>query len=111
MAHVYLSYSRQDTSFVDLIEVDLNDQGHVVWRDSSKIRQGEDWAAAIAEALEDTYAMVIVLSNNALNSEWVLQEIESARDLDKSVVLTIIEECAVPASLEEAATVVPQIEY
>jgi HEAT repeat protein len=105
MAHVYLSYSRQDTSFVDLIEVDLNDQGHVVWRDSSNIRQGDDWGGAIAEALVDAYAVVIVLSNNALNSEWVLQEIELARDLDKSMVLTIIGECPVPASLEEAATV------
>ncbi len=105
MAHVYLSYSRQDTSFVDLIEVDLNDQGHAVWRDSSKIRQGEDWGEALSGAIDEAYTVVVVLSNNAINSEWVLQEIESARDQDKSIVLTVIEECPVPATLEEEAAV------
>ena len=53
MAHVYISYSREDGDFVDLIEADLSDRGHDTWRDTSDIHAGNDWGEAIAAYVKE----------------------------------------------------------
>jgi hypothetical protein len=51
MAHIYISNSRQDSDFVDLIENGKSERFHNVWRDTSSVLEGEAWGEAINAAL------------------------------------------------------------
>ncbi len=105
MPHIYLSYSRQDADFVDLIETDLNERGHPVWRDTSKIQGDQDWSTAISQALQSGYALVVAYSDRAAESDWVKQEVETARQAGIPIVLLLLEDCDLPAFLREATLV------
>ncbi len=105
MAHVYLSYSRQDTDFIDLIEADLNERGHPVWRDTSNIRAHESWNEAIQNALCNAYAIVVAYSSHAAQSNWVAQEIQYAQENQIPIVLLVLEPCEVPDSVRDAPVI------
>ncbi len=105
MAHVYLSYSRQDNDFVDLIENDLSERGHVVWRDTSSVSEEDDWGEAIGKALQSAYALAVAVTEISLSSDWIQQEISSAQSSDTPVVLLLLEDCEVPSELKEASLV------
>ncbi len=102
MAHVYLSYSRQDNDSVDLIENDLSERGHVVWRDTSSVSEEDDWGEAIGKALQSAYALAVAVTEISLSSDWIRQEISSAQSSDTPVVLLLLEDCEVPSELKEA---------
>jgi len=74
MPHVFISYSRQDTEFVEKLERDLNQRGITTWRDKSSIVGGEEWYKAIVRGIHDAYAMVQVVSEASDLSKWVLRE-------------------------------------
>lgn len=74
MAHVFISYSRKDTIFVEKLERDLHKNGIKIWRDAHNIPGGEKWYQSIVDGLEDSYAMVCVISPDADQSRWVLRE-------------------------------------
>ena len=48
----FISYARKDSSFVMRLTKDLQDAGVEVWLDKTSIDPGEDWDAAIEEAME-----------------------------------------------------------
>ncbi len=90
MAHVYLSYAREDSDFVSLLEEDLNDREHPTWRDTKQIAPGQNWDEAIHEALEQAYVLVIVLSAGSANSDWVKKEVAFAQQNQTPVIIAQI---------------------
>lgn len=78
MPHTYMSYARDDAEVVDLIAAELETRGHTVWRDTSDIGEGHDWGEAIESALASAYAVVVVVTEHAVKSEWVEREVEIA---------------------------------
>lgn len=102
MSHVYISYSREDSDFVDLIEGDLLERDHQAWRDTSSIEEGVQWEDAITTALDNAYALIVVLSEPSLHSEWIQQEIEQAHENETPIVVAQLDACEVPASLSDA---------
>lgn len=105
MSHVYLSYSRRDADFVDRVEADLNEQGHPVWRDVSGVQQDERWDTAIAAALDSAYAVLVVLSRNGLDSDWVAMEMAVASRAKTPFVVLLMEPCDLPQALRDGPMV------
>jgi hypothetical protein len=62
MPHVFISYSRKDTEFVETLERDLNAQGIVTWRDTSSIVGGEEWYKAIVRGIHNAYVVIQVVT-------------------------------------------------
>ncbi len=76
MPHIFLSYSRKDTEFVDKLERDLNARGIVTWRDRSGIPPGSpEWHNEIADALDDASAVVLIVTESSDESRWVAREV------------------------------------
>lgn len=50
--NIFLSYGHDIEPFASRIKKELEDMGHVVWRDSDFIRTGSDWAEKIRDALK-----------------------------------------------------------
>ena len=69
-----LSYSRNDTMFVDWLWQELDAIGQAVWLDRKDIQPGDVWDDMIDTALKSCPTLLLVLSSQAMASENVAQE-------------------------------------
>ena len=72
---VFISYAHTDTSLARKVTNALEKTGLDVWSAEREILPGDNWAKKIAEALEESDAMVVLLTQDALRSKVVQQEI------------------------------------
>lgn len=88
---VFISYSHKDTAFAQQLIADLNAAGHACWIDTSEIKGGDEWIMTIAEGILNSYAFVPIVSQSALESRWVQDEILWARQKQKRIIPVILE--------------------
>jgi TIR domain len=104
MARLFISYSRRDADIAYNLVSQLRMYGYDVWVDDERIKLGEDWTRSIQKAIEEADYILVLLSPNALQSEWIHSEIRGALDLKKSIIPVLIEgneETSIPLSLRE----------
>ncbi len=99
MQKIFISYSRKDIGFVRKLAGDLEKLGYEVWWDVSDLRGGDDWVRVIPEAIEASQYFLVVLSPNALTSEWVRKEYTQALTSKKKVIPLMLTASRVPFSL------------
>ena len=75
---VFLSYARPDREVAKELASHLKEAGHNVWFADGALFPGENWALGVGKALNDSEAMVVLLSPQAMKSEWVRKDIEFA---------------------------------
>ena len=56
----------------------LQDEGLEVWDSDLNLLPGDNWAAEVARALEESEAMVVLMTADAFSSPWVRREMEYA---------------------------------
>ena len=74
---VFISHSHKDEALAKKVATILQEDGLDVW-DENEILPGENWAEKIAQALNESKAMIVLLTPEALQSRWVQYEIEYA---------------------------------
>jgi len=88
---VFISYGREDDSVVRRIVKYLRENGITVWLDNEKLIPGtRDWEAEIEKALINASAVIVVLSPNSKNSEWVRREIGFAENFEKLIIPVLV---------------------
>ncbi len=101
--HVFLSYSRQDTEMMYRVRDGLRAAGLLVWTDDTGLEPGTpSWEAAIQEAIREAGCMVVLLSPDAMDSEWVTRESAFAATWDLRIFPVLVrgnERSAVPLRL------------
>ncbi len=75
---VFLSYASKDSSLAGEIASALEIKGFDVWNSQTEILPGDNFAEKISDALEESDAMVVLLSPASLESQNVLWEIDYA---------------------------------
>jgi hypothetical protein len=75
---VFLSYSTADEDFAKKLGSHLSMRGIEVWDPSEQLLPGDNWALKIGQALEESRAMIVLLSPDSMKSEWVRRDIEYA---------------------------------
>jgi uncharacterized protein YjbI with pentapeptide repeats len=81
---LFISYSHVDSRFVDQIEERLNDMGIRFWRDVHQATAGR-LEKQINKAIRSNPTVLVILSENSLNSYWVEHEVRTALDLEKEL--------------------------
>ncbi len=104
MSHIFVSYKREDSEFV-LKEVIRLQRTYRVWWDKTSIVGGEDWEKAIRAGLEDSVALLVVLSPKAVESPYVRFEYETALDSGIPVIPVMIEPCDIPVRLRKVQVI------
>jgi HEAT repeat protein len=104
MAHIYLSYSNQNSELIDLIQDDLQGRAYVLWRDTVNIARDEDWQSAIMEAMTNAHTMIVAASQQSVNSDIVNQEIAAAITQQIGLVVVLLDDCTLPEKLKAAAS-------
>ncbi len=99
MSHLFISYSHADaihlTNFVDKLKNSgFKDHGEDkdIWIDASGIEGGEEWREEIDKALEESFAVVILLTTNSVKSTFVLYEWAWALGNNVRVIPILVEE-------------------
>lgn len=103
---VFISYSTIDSDFVDKLSKELVERRINVWLDKWAMKPGDSLLDKIQEGIAEASYLLVVLSNNSLESEWCKCELKSAimRELEERKVIVIpilIEKCDIPLFLKE----------
>lgn len=78
---LFISYSHADSRFIDAIEKHLNERGIRFWRDIHHATAGR-LEKVIDRAIKHNPTVLLVLSKNSVNSDWVQHEARLARKLE-----------------------------
>lgn len=97
---LFISYSRKDGAFVDRLEVLLNEKGIRFWRDIHDATSGR-LERQIEQAIRHNPTVLLVLSENALQSDWVQHEVRQARGLEKELGRDVLCPVALDASWKD----------
>lgn len=76
--HIFLSYSRKDVQFMAVVRDHLRSQQLQVWTDESLQPGTPDWERAIEQKISTAGCVVVILSPDSRNSEWVSRELAMA---------------------------------
>jgi hypothetical protein len=103
---VFISYSSKDSSFAERLALSLVESRIHVWIDKWEIKPGDSLIDKIQGALTKSSFLLVILSENSVNSEWCKKELNSGliREIEsKEVVLipVLLEKCEVPLFLKE----------
>jgi len=88
MAKLFLSYDHRDADLARPIATALEKAGHEVWWDRH-IRGGSQFSKEIERALAGADAVVVLWSERSIESPWVRDEAEAARDSGRLVPVRI----------------------
>lgn len=75
MADIFLSYSRTDIEVMLQVRTKLEGAGLSVWTDEDLEPGTINWQSEVERIIKEVVAMVIILSPEARNSEWLSREL------------------------------------
>ena len=75
---VFMSHSDSDAMLAARVSDALENNGLEVWDPDRELFPGDNWAAEVARALEESDAMVVLLTPATAGSRWVKRDIEYA---------------------------------
>ena len=106
MSGIFLSHSHKDKDFVRKLAFDLRKAGAKVWFDEAELKVGDSLIEKISEGLEEMEYVGAVISESAINSKWVNQELRVAltdeMKLGRVKVLPfLVEDCDLPPFLKD----------
>ncbi|GAA0958438.1 TIR domain-containing protein [Virgisporangium aurantiacum] len=87
--HVFVSHSHRDKDYVRRLVEHLRAAGLLVW-DDDDIVAGERWDRRVRERIASCAALVLVMTHEADESEWVAEEIDHARRLGKPILALLL---------------------
>jgi hypothetical protein len=72
--HIFVSHSKEDGDFAELLKLRLEREGHEAWVDTDRLDPGVDWRLEIDQAIKDSTAVLAIMSPDARASEYVTYE-------------------------------------
>lgn len=72
--HLFISHSKVDGDFAELLKLRLEREGYEAWIDVDRIGPGVDWRAEIDDAIKQSLVVIAVMSPEARQSEYVTYE-------------------------------------
>jgi hypothetical protein len=106
---LFISYSHKDSAFVDAMEKRLDEKGIRFWRDIHDATAGR-LEKVVDRAMRQNPTVLLVLSENSVQSDWVEHEARPARELEKELKRDVLcpvaldgawKDCPWPARLRE----------
>ncbi|MBX3066861.1 MAG: SUMF1/EgtB/PvdO family nonheme iron enzyme [Anaerolineae bacterium] len=82
MSHIFISYSKKDIDFARRLRALLQAYGFAIWIDETKLTPSARWWSTIERNIIDAAAVIVIMSPNSKESEWVERELLVAEDPD-----------------------------
>ena len=101
MSHsVFISYSRRESPFVDVLLGALEDEGVEVWVDYHSLVPARPWLDQILEGIRQADVFLLVVSKESMASANVRSEYQYALEQKKRIILIIFEAVSLPPALQ-----------
>ncbi len=102
---VFISHSSSDKKFVRTLKRDLHENGIETFVDEDALELGDSLMEKLEMGLKESSHFVMILSPNAINSEWVQLELKEALNLAndkliKKIIPIKFRQCIIPAELQ-----------
>ena len=91
MTDVFISYASENSELRDRIKNALSHHIITTWVHNKDIRSGQDFAVAINEGIEQADSLIFFISNESLQSEYCIKELNYALELNKRIIPILIE--------------------
>ena len=103
---VFISYSHVDKEAAEKLALNLVQAKQNVWIDTWELNAGDSLIEKVEGALGGADAILVLLSESSVNSEWCKKELRTGllRELEEKAVLVIpivIDDCEIPLFLRE----------
>ncbi|MBZ0284626.1 MAG: toll/interleukin-1 receptor domain-containing protein [Anaerolineae bacterium] len=85
MAHIFISYSKQDIDFTRYLRALLEAEGFTIWVDEARLTPSSHWWKSIEANIEGCSAFVVVMTPESEDSDWVEREILLAEKLKRPI--------------------------
>ena len=79
----FISYSTKDQEFAERLHADLQNNGVRCWFAPHDLIGGKKIYDQVNQAIRTYDKLLLILSENSMNSDWVAQEIKTARKREK----------------------------
>lgn len=96
---VFISYAHTDDEFVQKLAKDLIKANISIWQDRLTLEGGDIWADEIERGILQSKLFLVVLSPEAVPSDWVKKEYTYALSKGRKVVPIMYKECDIPFAL------------
>jgi hypothetical protein len=98
----FISYSSRNQEFADRLHADLQAKGVRCWFDRDDLKIGDKIRHRITEAIRVHDKLMLVLSEQSINSDWVEGEVEAALERERREKRTVL----FPFRLDDAVMLV-----
>ncbi len=92
MGHIFISYARQDAAFTMELENRLLAGGFRVWKDTSRLDAGTEWASGIDAAVDACDVLILVVTRASMESQYVTYEWAHALSCSTPVLPILLED-------------------
>ena len=89
---IFLSYPPEDRDWVKRLAIALTEQGLHVWYDEIEIKPGDMLLDRMEKGLRESTYMVIVITLEAVHSNWQAVELGAALALQKPLIPIVAED-------------------
>lgn len=86
----FISFSAKDMEFVERLHADLQSKGIRCWYAPDNLKIGARVRIGLDEGVRHHDKLLVVISKNSLNSQWVEQEVETALERERQTGSTVI---------------------
>lgn len=97
---VFLSYSRIDTEVAEQVVSELEAQGFVVWIDRVGIAFGDEWPKKIADGINDSDVVLMLITQSSIQSAYCSREIIYALKKSKPLVALHVDQVPLPDEID-----------
>src|SRR5918994_1276189 len=92
-ADVFFSYAREDQARVAPLVAALEAHGWAVFWDR-RIPAGKTWRSHIGRALEEARCVVVAWSEHSIQSDWVIEEADEAKE--RGILVPVLLDAVLP---------------
>jgi HEAT repeat protein len=100
MGHVFISYDSEDGDFVIEVIRQLEDAGFRIWSQHAQLRAEGEWRESIDDAIRDAFALLVILTPKARESEQISYEWTFGLGVGTNVIPLIRQETDLPSRLD-----------
>jgi hypothetical protein len=83
--YFFMSYNREDVGLQQRIVAELRGRGINIWVDIENLIGSPAWEREIERSIRGAEGIIVLLSPDSNNSEWVRREISFAEDNEKRI--------------------------
>lgn len=97
---IFISHDHDDADFAELVKLKLEKKGLNGWIDSERLKIGQDWREEIDSGIQNSIAVIAIMTPEARKSEYVTYEWAYAWGKDKKIFPIMLKQTQLHPRLE-----------